>query len=173
MALDIPDADWVGWVLLTIGLTVYLLNEWIGRSSGSPNIKDIQLFEEFVAFFAESNLIRFYKEHDFLISFDPRYLEPLNDFIETWDNAVHQFVDRDLEKERQRLYESARALGLAIAGNTVPDRHGRISVIPDHVGKPIPDWVKRDAKEINELAPPFVEHHENFILLGRRKLYGQ
>ncbi len=170
--LDIPDADWVGWVLLAIGLSVYALNEWIIRFNKAPSSKDIQLFEFFFTYFAENDRIRFYKEHDFLAPFDSRYLEPLNEFVETWDNAAHQFVDRDLEKAREKLYESAKALGLAIAGNTVPDRHGRISVVPDHMEKPLPDWVKRDAKEINELAPTFVEHHENFIRLGRKKLYG-
>ncbi len=171
--LDIPNTDWVGWGLLTIGLTVYTLNEWIGKSNEGPNIKDIELFEDFVSFFATNDSIRFYKEHDFLASFDRQYLEPLNEFIATWDNAAHQFVDRDLEEARQKLYEAAKELGLAIACNTVPDRHGRISAKPDHVASgPTPDWVKRDAKEINELAPPFIEHHENFIRLGRKKLYG-
>ncbi len=145
--------------LLAIGLTIYAVNNWMGGTSERPNTKDVQLFENFARLFSDNNLIRFYKEHDFLASFDHQYLEPLNEFI-AWDNAAYQFVNHDMEKARQELYTLALALGLAIANNTVPN----------HVGQALPDWVKRDAKEINELASIFVEHHENFIRMGRKKL---
>ena len=171
--VDIPNTDWVGWVLLTIGLAVYVLNELMGIPREKPNAKDIQLFEEFEYFFVTNDLIRFYMEHNFLESFDRRFIEPLYKFVETWDNAAHQFIDSELENERKRLHEAANVLGGTIAKNTVPNGRGLISVKPDHLaGGPTPDWVIRDANEINSLVPQFVELHENFIRLGRTKLYG-
>ena len=137
------------------------------------NKKDVELFEEFIALFSNNDLIRFYKEYDFLGSFDKKFIDPLYEFIEFWDNAAHEFIDEELENEKNNLYKAAYELGTTIARNTVPNRHGFISVKPDHLaGGPTPDWVINDAKEINALAPRFVELHEAFIRLGRKKLYG-
>lgn len=148
------------------------LIENLKYQKSNPNKKDLQLFEKFASLFSDNDIIRFYKEHDFLASFDKKFLEPLNSFIENWDNAAHEFIDNDLEREKKKLYEAAYSLGSKIAVNTVPIHNDYISVKPDHLpAGPTPDWVIRDAKEINDLVPSFVECHENFIRLGRRRLY--
>ena len=156
---------------------VFVITEFYRRyqnktSANKINEKDIELFEEFCELFSNNDLIRFYKEHDFLASFDRKYLEPLNSFIENWDNAAHEFADNSLENERKKLYQSAFSLGTMIAKNTVPDENGRISVKPTNLPPgPTPDWVIKDAKEINALVPPFIKLHEDFVRLGRRNLY--
>ena len=143
-------------------------------SISNPNIKDIELFEEFIALFSDNDLIRFYKEHVFLASFERKYIEPLYCFVETWDNAAHQFIDEELERNRMILYEAGKNLGMKIAEKTVPNKNGFISVKPDSLPYgPTPDWVVNDAKEINSLVPTFVECHEKFIKLGRKKLYSK
>jgi hypothetical protein len=70
------------------------------------------------------------------------------------------------------LYKSALALGTTIAKNTIPKGHGYRSVKPDNLPHgPTPLGVINDGKEINQLAPSFVEQHENFIRLGRKRLF--
>jgi|TARA_B100000315_G_C14255032_1_gene441484 hypothetical protein len=96
----------------------------------------------------------------------------INSFIEHWDNAAHEFVDNDLEQEKKKLYDAAFSLGRIIAEKTVPIRNDYISVKPDRLpAGPTPKWVIRDVKEINDLVPLFVECHERFIRLGRRRPY--
>lgn len=41
--LDVPNSDWAGWILLLIGIPVYVLNEWFGKSHTKPNSKDVGL----------------------------------------------------------------------------------------------------------------------------------
>jgi len=172
--VNVPNADWAGWVLIVIGLAVYVLNEKVGRAVEKPNSKDIQLFEEFASLFAKNDRIRFYKEHDFLGSFREEFWKPLSEYVEIWNNAEHEYVDQEIEEASKKVYSSGYRLASTIAKNTVPiGRTGAArSVKPDHLGfGPTPDWVISDAKEINALAPPFVEAHEEFIRLGRKKLY--
>ena len=150
------------------------LIENLKYQKSNPNKKDLQLFEKFASLFSDNDIIRFYKEHDFLASFDKKFLEPLNSFIENWDNAAHEFIDNDLEREKKKLYEAAYSLGSKIAVNTVPIHNDYISVKPDHLpAGPTPDWVIRDAKEINDLVPSFVECHENFIRLKEKQIKSQ
>ena len=138
----------------------------------SPSAKDIELYEKFCEYFSNNDNIRFFKEHDFLATFEHARIETLNEFIETWDNAAHEFLDEKLELSKKELYKSACALGAIIAKNTTPKGHGYRSVKSDSLPNgPTPQWVIDDGKEINQLAPSFVERHENFIRLGRERLF--
>jgi hypothetical protein len=142
-----------------------LLNETaVALPSVSPNKKDIELFENFSSLFSNNDLIRFYKEHDFSALTEKIKIDPLYEFVETWDNSRHKFVDLELEESRVMLYQSAFKLVTAITKNTTPKGHGYISVKPDHLSSgPTPQWVIDDGKEINSFAPDFVDKHENFI----------
>ena len=168
--ITIPDYDWAGWVLIVIGVSLYLFNLWFENVDRIPNKNDVELYSEFLELFAKSDRIRFFKEHDFSGTFHKNQIEQLNEFIEFWDNADHEFVDQGMESARKNLYEAACNLGMVVAKNTTYKGTGPlISVKPDHLhSEPTPDWVKRDAKEINELAPPFVEAHESLVRLGRK-----
>ena len=100
---------------------------------------------------------------------EDRYLRALE--IQERKQAI---IDEELERNRMILYEAGKNLGMKIAEKTVPNKNGFISVKPDSLPYgPTPDWVVNDAKEINSLVPTFVECHEKFIKLGRKKLYSK
>lgn len=137
-----------------------------------PNIKDVELFEEFLKLFTEGDKIRFFKEHDFLASFHAEDVQPLHCFVESWNNAAHEFVDGKIERARKRLYRKGRVLGTSIARGTVHHGDNLISVKPRGLPLgPTPDWVIRDAAAINALKLPFVKAHEKFVRLGKKRLY--
>jgi hypothetical protein len=137
-----------------------------------PNIKDVELFEEFVKLFAEGDKIRFFKEHDFLASFHAEDIQPLLRFVESWNNATHEFVDGKIERARKKLYRTGRVLGTSIARGTVHHGDNLISVKPRGLPMgPTPAWVIRDAESINALKLPFVKAHEKFIKIGKKRLY--
>src|SRR5436190_16863332 len=48
------------------------------------NRKDIELYEKLLQLFP-SGVVRFYEEHDFLGSFEKRYVDPLYRFADNWD----------------------------------------------------------------------------------------
>lgn len=131
---------------------------------------DRELFNQFLSLFAENDRIRFFKEHDFLGSFQKDRIDGLNEFVETWDNAAHEFVDQDVEEKRKEIYDAAEKLALAIARYTTPSQFGYISVKPDSLPDgPTPDWIKDQAKEMNDCASEFVKEHEKFIRFCRAK----
>lgn len=131
---------------------------------------DKELFEQFLSIFAKNDRIRFFKEHDFLGSFQKDRIDGLYEFVETWGNAAHEFIDQDVEKKRKDIYESAKRLAGAIAQYTTPNQAGLISVKPDNLPHgPTPDWIEREAKEINDCADEFAAKHEDFIRFCHKK----
>lgn len=139
--------------------------------SSSVNEHDIELYERYTALFVKNGAAEFYRQHDFLMSFEEAYWKPLSCYVDSWDTVEHEFVNRKLRRTHAKVYEAAKALGIAIATYTVPIGNGTLrSVKPDHVSKPIPDNIKEEARKINALRPAFAEAHQNFVRLANRKL---
>jgi len=84
------------------------------------NRHDQELFEEFLKVLPNEPTLRFLKEHDFGNSFNRKYIEPLYDFIETWDSVEKEFINVKLEKKKKELHFQAKELGFEIAKRTVP-----------------------------------------------------
>jgi len=147
-----------------------LVREIFGFSS-SVNEHDVELYQKYIALFVTNGAAEFYRQHDFLMSFEEAYWTPLSHYVESWDSVEHEFVSWRLRRKHLKVYKAAKALGIAIATYTVPIGNGTLrSVKPDHVSKPIPEGIKAEAKKINELRPAFVEAHQNFVRLANRKL---
>ncbi|PHS76529.1 MAG: hypothetical protein COB19_00015 [Porticoccus sp.] len=142
------------------------------EAAASPvNEFDRKLFAEFCDLIANRGEIRFFKENDFVAQFAPNRIAGLREFVETWDDAVHVFNDQEVEAKREKLYAVAKELAYGIARYTTPTIHGMISVWPNHVDhNASTDWIKREAKILNDFAAKFVAEHEVFISIGREKL---
>jgi hypothetical protein len=139
--------------------------------SSSVNEHDVELYEGYKALFVKNGAAEFYRQHDFLTSFEEAYWKPLSHYVDSWDTVEHEFVNRKLRRTHAKVYKAAKALGIAIAKYTVPIGDGTLrSVKPDHVSKPIPDNLKEEARMINALRPAFAEAHQNFVRLANRKL---
>jgi hypothetical protein len=103
--------------------------------------------------------------------FEESYWKPLSLYVDSWDTVEHEFVARRLQLRHAKVYEAAKALGIAIATYTVPIGDGTLrSVKPDHVSKPIPESIKEEARKINSLRPAFAKAHQRFVRLANRKL---
>jgi hypothetical protein len=147
-----------------------LVRELLGFGS-SVNEHDVELYEKYTALFITNGAAEFYRHHDFLMSFEEALWKPLSGYVENWDTVEHEFVNRKLRRKHAKVYQSAKALGIAIATYTVPIGNGTLrSVKPDHVSKPVPENIKEEARKINVLRPAFAEAHQNFVRLANRKL---
>jgi hypothetical protein len=157
--------------IVVSGVVLALTEIYKRYSPSKPNEHDLQLFEEFCSLFT-NGIADFYKRHDFATSFREDHWTPLGRYVDNWNNVEHEFVDKGLENASKKFYSAANKLGWAIANKTVSIGTGYLrSVKPDHIDKPIPDWIRRDAEEINALRRPFGKAYEAFIRLGRKKLY--
>lgn len=145
-------------------------NELHTRSSKShPN--DVDLFIKLQKLLPSDGPIQFIKDHDFGGAFYREKIEPFGVFNYEWDNPEHEFIDEELEKQRKELLSNSTEFMAAIGKNTSATSKGYQSVVPDHVrNSPIPDWVKRDIKEIHESADALVESHQKMVRMGRKKL---
>lgn len=161
-------------VTFLVTLAAYLGAEfWIANKGGEKKVNDIekkisnpndlQLFKALTALFSEG-VMRFYKEHDFGGSFDRKYLDPLFEFVDGWDNAHREFVDPALEKLRIEFFESANNLSSSIVKNTTPNRHGHVSVVSDGMPSgPRPKHIIEEAKEMNNNASVFHQKYEALV----------
>lgn len=149
------------------------LASWFSGGSGASN-HDIELYEQYKDLFIKNGVAEFYRQHDFLGSFQEEYWKPLSHYVDHWHTVEHEFVNKSLDKAHKKVYASAYKLGLTIAKNTVPigkDAYLR-SVKPDGLPfGPTPDHIIEEAKEINALVPDFIHAHRKFVKLANSKLY--
>ncbi len=161
-------------ITFLVTLASYLGAEfWIAKKGGElkghdiekkvPNPNDLQLYKDLITLFSEG-VMQFYKEHDFGGSFDRKYLEPLFEFVDGWDNAHREFVDPVLENFRSEFSESARNLSSSIVKNTTPNRYGHVSVVSDGMPPgPRPKHILEETKEMNDNASLFHQKYEALV----------
>lgn len=132
---------------------------------------DVAVFEKLLELLKPEGVISFLREHDFGGSFFREDVAPLHTFVAIGRNPNNEFIEPGLEKERQILLENASGLAMLIAKYTTPNAFDRLSVLPSNlVNSPRPDWVQREAKELNEAASAFVEIYDDFVRFCRGRI---
>lgn len=161
--------------MFLIVLAGFVATEKIGLSSKEerqveklhPN--DAQLFGEFLDVLPSKTFIEFLKQHDFLLDFRRESVEPLNRFINEWDNAEHEFQDPELEGLRKLLMIAGNDLRHKISKYTSPNYSGRQAVRVDKL-KHIEEHEERFRNEagiINTASGEFVRIHQKLVRKGR------
>lgn len=132
---------------------------------GEPNSHDLALFGEFQGLFPVEPTLHLLKETDFGASFRKDAIQPLYDFVETWNSVEKEFLSKKLERERKSLYAAASELASEFVKRTVPIGSGDfISVLPDNLqGGPRPVHVVEDARVLNAKAREFTPKYESFV----------
>lgn len=134
---------------------------------------DLALFEKFQKDLPFDPTIRLLREADFGADYRAEWLQPLNRFVEVWDDPNYEFVDASLEQLRPLLFAAAQALAFDFAKETVPHdaNDGWRTVYPwRERGGPRPDHVRESARVLNEASRSFVTLYEQFVRLARERL---
>lgn len=134
---------------------------------------DLRLFQEFQSVFAFEPAVRLLREHDFGGPFLRRAIQPLFEFVETWDQPEKEFLDQELQAALSDLYRAARQMSNHLVEKTVPTGNGDYaSVFSDSLREagPRPDWVREETRVLNEQANLFAPIYERFLRLCRAKL---
>ena len=134
---------------------------------------DQLLFQEFQSVFSYEPAVRLLREHDFGGPFIRKAIQPLNMFVDTWDQPEKEFIDQELQAALSDLYQAAQTMAYHINNKTVPVGNGELaSVYSDSLraAGPRPDWVREEARIINEQSQLFVPVYEKFFRLCREKL---
>ena len=78
------------------------------------NQHDIELYEKYSALFIDNGAVEFYRQHDFLGSFEERYWRPLSQYVDNWNTVEHEFVDSRLKESHKKWSEVAESFSLAL-----------------------------------------------------------
>jgi hypothetical protein len=141
----------------------------------APRKHDVDLFEELLRVLPFEPTVRLIRDHDFGGAFHKRAIQPLFDFVETWDSPEREFIDAALQAKLTDLYQAASNLSGEVVTLTVPigPKQELVSVYSDSVraeGGPRPKWVIEDGRRLNAAARLFTPIYEEFIRFARQQL---
>ena len=141
------------------------------RKGWNVHPNDQALLRKLLRELEPDGIVAFLREHDFGAPFMRSSVNPVLKFADTWRGADKEFQDSEVEESHKKLVKTAKELAGLIASKTSPTPGDAQSVVPERLqGEERPDWVLRDAKEINEAADCFVEHYDYFVKIARRKI---
>ncbi|WP_159167587.1 MULTISPECIES: hypothetical protein [Aeromonas] len=181
--LESSTADYtIGCSLIALALLHNIMNRYFIYKVGdivAANEKELEavdrnLFERFLSEFpSDSQSVTLLKEHDFGNSYHDNNTNEIDHFVDTWNTAEREFLDLELEAARKKLHEKmhdfiyklAQSSGFIHTGpmmSAVPDAYRGAWNWPEHVDIRI--------KELNEKSAECYKLHQQFVMLGRRKL---
>jgi len=138
-------------------------------------ISDTNLLERFLAeFSSHSPSAMLLNEHDFGNSFDRDRLKQIENYYYKWNGAEYHFIDTEIDVKRNLLHEECKNFLLKVGEYTTPVGVGDFSsVIPDHLRVDdwnLPEWVRNQIKELNELATNLYQQQQDFISFAKTKI---
>ncbi len=132
--------------------------------------QDKVLFEELLEALPSAGSIQFINENNMAgFSFDPARLNDLYKFAEEWKDAEHEFLDEELEQDRQHLHSLIQQYLYEIAKNTFSVGGGGLQSVPEEWEITQPKRFSDTVQLLHSLAGEIVDAHQAFIRKGRRK----
>lgn len=158
-------------VVVLVGLFIgFVIND--SKTSKSSENPDKLLFEKFIETLPSNGDIEFVRQFDGWISFDSEQIKQIRNFLWYWDNAEHEFADKEIEKKRKILYSAVEIFLNNVGLYTAPNHAGRQTVIPRDVDPDwdVPDHVKEEAKKLGESAQAVYQAHQDMVRTARKRL---
>ena len=154
-----PITVFIGAVAALVGSEIaFLRSFFVGREHERPQpIKgqqneDRALYDRLIQLLPSDGIIDFINKNNMAgFSFNLDRLNPLDEFIHTWDNAAHEFLDPDLEHAKSELYSRCREHSSLIGKYTFPNNNGQQSVPPEWETEQ-PEKFGRAVQELHDKA---------------------
>lgn len=132
---------------------------------------DRALFQEFLSSLPFEPTMRMVREQDFGAPFERLAVDPLFEFIHTWDSPEKFFLDAEWQAAFHQLYVELRKLADLITERTVPigETQNYASVFSDQqrAAGARPQHVLDDARALNQQAAVVWPRYEDFVRTGR------
>ena len=174
--------DWLGFSLIFLALVhniayrvfIYKADKLAKQEQEDLYNVDRELFKEFIELLPSDGLdVKLLEKHDFGNSHHGNEVKRLDKFVHTWNNAQKQFLDAELEAQRDNLITKARHFIDTLASRSYSIGNGEtFSCIPDAY-RGAWDWpphVHEQIRELNDLGSELFELHKTLILKARSKL---
>jgi hypothetical protein len=132
--------------------------------------EDRVLYDRLIQLLPSDGIIDFINKNNMAgFSFNHDRLNPLDEFIHTWDNAAHEFLDPGLEHAKAELYSRCREYSGLVGKYTFPNNNGQQSVPPEwEIEKP--QKFERAVEELHGKAHEVVDAHVRLVRKARRQL---
>lgn len=147
---------------------VVLADQVAQRVSGKDQILLAQFIQEFPSNGASATLMR---DHDFGNSFARSSLRQIDCFVKNWSGAEFRFHSEAIDEKRQALLlASNRFLSKLAIYTGVIGATDFSSAIPDASRGGdwnLPEYVRNQIKELNDLATEAHQAHQELIAIGR------
>lgn len=148
------------------------------EKDGSPEVKaneyretDAKLFEKLKAELPSKGSISFIDEQNMAgFSWPRSKLNQLEAFYHNWDDAEHEFLDRDMEALRSQLHKLIGDYLGQIAINTSPAHNPEFQTVPADWEEMNPKHFFEVVNKLHETAGEIVKLHQDLIRLGRQKM---
>lgn len=103
------------------------------------------------------------------IHFDPEKHNDLRNFYYHWDDASHEFLDKNIEKRRKVLWDLIEQYIMSLGTNTVPTDDG-LQAVPPEWKTEHPERYKEVVDNFHSLAGQIVLSHQEMIRYAKKKL---
>jgi len=140
--------------------------------SERPQVRehDLKLFRELIELLPSDGVIKFVGQHNMAgAAFNLEEVEPIDRFIDTWDNPQHEFIDVDVEHARQELMQACRAWSSTLVTETFPIGIGRQWVPRDWKSED-PERYDRVVTQLHDQAQEIVNAYNRLTRIGIRRL---
>jgi len=171
----------IGIIIILIALTYniltnyfnkYLLHKETIKKLGNYLSEDKKLYKILLKELPSNGSINFLRDHDFNYPFRLSELDQLVDFIYNWDNAEHEFIDKDIEKIKTNLFDEIKNYLEYSSMNTYPLKAEFQTVKTDIDSEiELSETTKENISQLNKYGDTIYNLHQELIRNGRESLY--
>lgn len=157
--------------LTTCALLAALIGLIIEEKVSTSHDVDKALFMKFKDTLPSNGTISFVDENNFAgFSFERKRLHDFDNFVYTWNDAEHEFWDKQMESKRKELLGLINTYLNIIATETFTTNTPGWKSVPEEWEEEQPERFEKAVSQLHNLAGEIVAKHQSLIRLARKKL---
>ena len=157
--------------LTSLALLATLIGLIVEERVSSSHAVDRDLFNRLRQDLPSNGSIAFIGTNNFAgFSFQLSRLADLDTFVYEWDDAEHEFLNKNLEQKRKELMTLVKEYLSVIAVQTFPTRTPGWNSVPEEWEIEQPKRFNEVVEKLHNLAGQIVEVHQDLFRTARKKL---
>jgi len=153
-------------------LTNYFVHKETIKKLENHSSKDKDLYDRLLIELPSKGSIDFLRNHDFHNPFHINKFDHLFNFIYEWDNAEHEFINKDIEKTKKTLLDEINQF-LDYSGTKTYPLKVDFQTVMTNIDSEIElsEETKKNISKLNEYGSSIYNLHQKLIRKGRENLY--
>ncbi len=164
------NPDWDS-AISTVGLIATMIGLEVRQEQTRIQHPDIQLFRKFLAALPSDGDMYYVSHEDMGGPIDMDQLNQLRRFKYDWNNAEHEFIDRDLESKRKILRNLIEEFYSYLGQTTWQVKDTRFQRVPQEWQYEQPERFRQAVDRLNSHADEIFHLHQDLVRTGKKKLH--